>query len=158
MAKKTDMSKEYDFKTPDEKVDGPKIAASIINSMPSERRERLLSAIQKAAPETFREVKANIFSFDDLPNVIGNGLQVLIRECDHEDLVLVLRHSSNAIRATLFANMSERKRSSVIEDLEQLGNVSAQKVTAAKDRLLARIEELRTAGIIVTRDNSDILI
>lgn len=132
----------------DEEVNGPKIAADILNRMPAEKRKALTEAIQKKSPEAAKKIQESLFNFDDLLDISAQGLQVLLSSISHSDLVLSLKTATNEVRSILFENLSERKRSQVQEDFTLLPPVKLTDVEAAQKRILQKLDELRTAGLV----------
>jgi flagellar motor switch protein FliG len=145
-------------KTADEIIEGPKVVSRILSKLPETERQRLLNELKSKAPKVFSKIRSNIFEFDDIPSIVGNGLQVLVREVDHDDLVLAIKYSSFEIRNCFFENMSANKRNATLSDMELIRTVTEDKVTSAKQRILDKIEELRTAGIIRSYSADDICV
>ena len=135
-------------KSKDEKVDGARIAAQILNNMPSPERARLVEAMKQADPSVIKKVSENLFSFEDIVELTARGVQLLIKEIDHRDLVISLKTASSKVKAVLYENMSERKRLSVDEDFNVLPKMPISEVEDAQFRILKRLDELRTAGKI----------
>jgi len=131
-----------------EEVNGPKIAADILNRMPAEKRKALTEAIQKKSPEAAQKIQESLFNFDDLLNISAQGLQVLLGAISQGDLVLSLKTASNEVRDILFSNMTERKKTQVQEDFALLPPVRLSEVEAAQKRILTKLDELRTAGLV----------
>ncbi len=137
-----------DTPTKDEKVNGPRVAAKIISSMPEQSRDRLLSAISGRDPLILRQITSNILQFEDLADITSNGLQVLIREVDHADLINALNDAPSLVKAALLKNMSERKIRAVVNDLQDMQTPSQDKIDLSKKKIMSKVEELRTAGIV----------
>ncbi len=145
-------------KSKGEKVDGPKVAAQILNSMTAPNRARLVEAMKQAAPEITERVAENLFSFEDIVDLASQGVQILIKEIDQRDLVISLKSASQAVKRVLFSNMSERKCASVKEDFEALPKISNTEIEEAQFRILKKLDSLRTEGKIRTDSKKDVYV
>lgn len=125
----------------DEQVDGSRIAAKILNSMPPSHKRKLLARIKDKSPEAFRKIEDNVFVFEDIKNLTDQGLQRLIKEVDHNDLVLSLKLADEEVKRALFRNMSQRKLSVVMEDLSLLKPTPVAEVEEAQKRIILTIDK-----------------
>ena len=139
----------------DEKVDGPRVAARLLNSMPAEHKQHLLARIRNAAPKVSQLIEANIISYEDIAELPDQSVQRLISELDHRDLVLSLKKAGPQAKNALLRNMSQRKRQIVLNDLESLPPTPAADVEAAERRIVLVMERLRTAGAIHRREDDE---
>ena len=135
-------------RSPDEIVDGPRLAARILNQYPEERRKKLLSAIQSKSPETFKKIEANILAFEDVVHVSARGIQLLMKEVEYNELLLALSTADLAIRSVFFQNVSERKLQVMREDLAALKNAKPEDVTNARRHIVQKLDALRTSGAV----------
>lgn len=140
----------------DEKVNGPKLAADILSRMESSARERIVKRIEAQDPQLAAKIHQNIFTFENIPEINEKGVQTLLKEINHDDLVLSLKKAPEQVRSTFYKNMSERKRTLVKEDLAALDPVPVPQVEEAQRRILAKVDELRTRGEILTESDHDI--
>jgi len=143
-------------KSKDEQVNGPKVAADILNKMKPSDRERLVHSMKQAAPEVTKQVEANLISFEDIAELSANGIQLLIKEVDHRDLVISLKAASQKVSLALYNNMSARKRQSVTEDLDSLPQMEPAEIDEAQHRILKMLDILRTQGKIRSESKSDV--
>ncbi|MDZ4784805.1 MAG: FliG C-terminal domain-containing protein, partial [bacterium] len=139
-----------------EKVDGPRIAAQILKTLRFSHKERLVQAIVAKAPTLARKIVASLFNFDDISELTPQGIQTLIKEVDHSDLVLSFKLTSNTTQKVILENMSERKRNMLQSDFESLPPVKKAEVEDAQKRILTKLDELRTAGAIRTQGKNEV--
>jgi len=139
----------------DEKIDGVRIAADILNKMSSANKERIVKEIQQKHPEIAEKIESNLFNFSDIAELTSQGVQVLIKEVEHDDLVLSLKTASSEVKEVLFNSMTERKQKLVEDDFEALSPVRPVQVEDAQKRILAKLDELRTQGLIRTKSSND---
>lgn len=140
----------------DEKVDGAKIAAQILSSMKSAHKEKLVNAIQRADPTIAAKIQEKMLRFDDIAELTPPGVQLLIKEVQHSDLVLSLKTAGPAVKEVLFKNMSERKRQTINEDLAALPPTKLSDIEEAQMRIARKLDELRTAGLAKSANSQDV--
>lgn len=145
-----------DDKTPDEVVDGPAVAAKILNSMRPQNRERIVKAIQGANPDLALRIEERLYNFEEIAELQPAGVQILIKEIEHRDLVLSLKTASANVKRVLFENMSERRQQIVNEDFSALPAVKLRDVEEAQRRIMQKLSALRTAGLLKTQSKNDI--
>jgi flagellar motor switch protein FliG len=140
----------------DEAVDGPKVAADILSRMKPAVQARLQKAIEAVDPAIAQKIADNIIRFDSIIELNTKGLQVLLKEIPHQDLVLSLKTASQTVKDILFNNMSERKQTMVREDLAALPPTRLFDFGQAQRRIVMKMDELRTSGAIRTDSKNDV--
>ena len=143
-------------KSPDQQLDGPKIAASILSRMKSSDQKRLIENMRESAPEVTSKVEANLVTFEQIGELTSQSVQLLLKEIDQRDLALSLSQTDQALASTILANMSDRKKASIKEDCENLRDIKPAEIEEAKLRIVKRLEALRSAGKIRTQSEHDI--
>ena len=98
-----------------------------------------------------------MFTFEDLINVDGRGLQRLITDVEQKDLVLALKAAGEQVAQKIFKNMSERTASIVRQEMEFLGPVRLKEVEEAQRRIVGVARKLRESGeiIVVGQEGGD---
>ncbi|RIL09093.1 MAG: hypothetical protein DCC75_07345 [Proteobacteria bacterium] len=134
----------------DEKVDGAKIAAEILKRLPAAQQKRLLTAIEDSSPQAAAMIQLNYFSFSNIASLPAKSIQTLVREVRHNDLVMSLKSDEGEVRDAVFENVSAQKRALIIDDLESLPVTREVEIEEAQRRILKRLEELKTQGLIKT--------
>lgn len=138
-------------KSRDEVVDGPRIAAQILNQMPEANRARLVEYMRERNPQLLGQVLKNIFSFEDIPTLSPQGIQRLIKESGHQDLVYAIYGADENVATALLVNMSQRKRDLINADLPLAANASDPELRQAKDRIVATLDKLRASGLALEK-------
>ena len=147
---------ENDLDIDDINVNGPEVAARILNRLPRDQKRRILKAIATSDIALFQAVSKNIIDFEDVVSITDIGLQRLIREVDYNDLLLSLSSADDEIQNAFLRNMSSYKRSVVLEDLRDLPkNISSEEIDDAKRRIAIVMDNLRTSGEISSRIDAD---
>jgi flagellar motor switch protein FliG len=140
----------------DEKVDGAKIAAQILNRMAPEARDRIMKTMQASSPAIAQRVEENLFNFDDIADVTPQGIQLLIAAVEQMDLVRALKGASPKVKEHLFANMSERRQKIFKDELEALPPTAIGDISRSQQRIMVKLDELRSAGSIKTMSKQDV--
>ena len=86
--------------------------------------------------------------FDLLAKLTDRGVQVLMREVDHKDLVVALKGASDEVKEKVMGNMSERVRTFITEEMEFLGPMPLSEAEEAQRRVLQQVVLLALAGHI----------
>ena len=142
--------------TKDEIVDGPAVTARILNNMSESRRKSLLAKMTAKDPSVIKRIADKLISFSDIAYLDDRGVQLLIKETKHETLVTSLKLASDATFQTLLSNMTERKRSIVLEDLQSLPKMPRSQVEEAQKLIVQVLDELRTKGLIRLSRSDDL--
>ena len=142
----------------DEPVDGPKTAARIISRMAPSEQTRIVSAIRAKDARLAAAITDNLLTFEDIAELTPQSIQILVKAVEHRDLIISLKSASENIKKTLFANMAERKRQIVQEDFAALPPIKISEVEEAQRRIVIKMDELRTVGLIRGVGDSDVMI
>ena len=100
-----------------------------------------------------------MFVFEDIVTLDNRAIQLVIRDCENEDLILALKIASDEVKQVVFKNMSTRMRETFQEELEVMGPVRLRDVEEAQGRIVAVIRRLEETGeIIIARGGGDDII
>ncbi|RMD87540.1 MAG: hypothetical protein D6808_01245 [Candidatus Dadabacteria bacterium] len=146
------------YENDEEYVNGPKIAADIMKLMDMRRKTEIFKKIEQRAPHIAKKINENMFDFNDIADLTPKGVQMLISEVAHSDLVLSFKLASTETQQVLLSNMSARKKKMLQSDFEALGSVRRSEVEAAQRRILEKLDELRTKGLVTTQNANDMWI
>lgn len=133
--------------------DAHELMAEIFNNFDRQTESRFLTALEEINWEAAEQIKSLMFTFDDLTKLDRASAQTLLRNIDHEVLVLALKGASDTAREFFFSNMSERAGRMLKDDLEVLGPVRLREVDEAQAKMIARAKELAAKGDIVIAKN-----
>jgi flagellar motor switch protein FliG len=123
---------------------GPKMAASILNFMPT----AVMEDLRKADEVTATRLQDLMFTFSDLITVDDKAIQTVLREVDSARLVLALKGADAALVEHILKNMSSRAAEMLKDDMESRGPVKLSEVEAAQKEVLAITRRLADAGTI----------
>lgn len=135
----------------DEKIDGPRVAARILNRMPPAKKKVLLERLAQTDPVSFQAISKDVVNFEDIATITDVGIQRLIKEIPHNQLVIALKSAPDDVAEALFNNMSSTKRKLVIEDLQSKTPIKISEIQEAQRQICIMMDRLRTLGAIVSR-------
>jgi len=145
------MATKKESSSPDsEAVNGAAIAAEIIKRLPPEDRQRILKAMELRSPAVVPQVESTLYRFEEITQLSQQGIQTLVREVSHSDLVTSLRGAPEPVRKIVLGNMSGRKLQMVTDDLAGLPPNRSVEIEEAQKRVMRLIDELRCQGKILS--------
>lgn len=127
---------------------GPRRAAALLNAMEAGKEAAVMSGIE-AAPDTAKQIRRQMFTFEDMTRLDSAGVQLLLRHIEKDKLVLALKGASDRVKALFFDNMSERAQRMLREDMGNVGVVRLRDVDAAQVSIVEMAKELANSGQIV---------
>lgn len=129
-------------------VGGAKAAANILNFMDSSAESDLIEKIRESDEKLADEIEDLMFVFEDLVDIEDRGFQTLMREVSSDVLAMALKGASDAIKAKVFKNMSQRAAEMLRDDLDAKGPVRLSEVEGAQKEILATARKMSEAGDI----------
>jgi flagellar motor switch protein FliG len=123
--------------------------AEIFNRTDSERCEELFSALKGKHEEELVQIKQLMFTFEDLLNLDAQSLRTIVRACDNDMLMYALKGSDEEAREKILANLSERARAILVDNMETLGPILMRDVEAAKAGMVRKAKELAESNMII---------
>jgi flagellar motor switch protein FliG len=136
---------------------GAKTVAEVLNRVDPATQKDLLGQLDERSPSLAEQIRALMFTFEDLVNVDDRGLQRLIQEVEQKELVLALKATSDDVSSKIFKAMSERTATVIRQEMEFLGAVRLRDVEEAQRKVVAAARRLEEAGeiIVVGRGGGD---
>lgn len=95
------------------------------------------------------EIRANMFTFDDLVKLDDRSIQRILRDVNKTDLALALKGAPDRLRDMVLRNLSARAAESLREEIEILGPQLAKNVYAAQRRIVDIVRSLEEKEEIV---------
>lgn len=143
-----------------QQVGGVDKVVEILTQMEKGIDLKILEHIEEQDPEMAEEIRRKMFTFDDLVQIDNRGMQLVLREVRNETLTLALKTASKKVQDKIFANISERAKDLIQEDLEALGPVRLSDVEAAQQSIVQLALRLEEEGKIVIpgRGGEEILV
>lgn len=131
----------------------------VLNGVDRTTERTILEDLEKKDPALAEEIKKRMFVFEDIVTLDNRAIQMIIRDCENEDLMLALKVASDEVKEIIFRNMSTRMQETFKEELEIMGPVRLRDVEEAQGRIVAVIRRLEDAGeIVIVRGGGDDII
>lgn len=126
---------------------GAQTAADILRASGRSGRD-LLNELRGESPDLVEDIWRRLFLFDDLIRLDDRSVQRLLKEVDRHRLAMALKTSSKQLREKIFANLSQRAKEMVLEEMELLGPVRVGDVEAARRDIVETVLGLEESGAI----------
>lgn len=143
-----------------QKRDPHESMAEVFNAMDRTTEEATLAALDLTAPESAERIRALMFTFDDLMNLLPASIAKIVKNADKRQLALALKGAPEEMRSVFFEGMTVRAAKLVRDDMAAMGPVRARDCEEAQDGLVRLAKTLADAGEIVLVDprNDDAVI
>jgi flagellar motor switch protein FliG len=141
-------------------VGGPKVVADILNLSGANVEKRVLEQLDAQGPQVAEAVRNMMFVFDEIAKLSDREIQTLLREVDQKHLVVALKGASEELKQKILANMSEKVRTSIIEEMEFLGPMRLTAVEEVQLRIVQQVRQLEEKGklTVVRGANPDVFV
>ncbi len=137
------------------RVGGVDPLVNIINRSDRPTERQIVEGLEGLDPSLADEVKSRMFMFEDIVGLDDRSVQQVLRQVDSAELALALKGVSEAVRAKITANLSERAAENLLEEVELLGAVRLAQVEEAQQGVIRTIRQLEEQGQIMVRRGND---
>ncbi|WP_407391647.1 flagellar motor switch protein FliG, partial [Carnobacterium jeotgali] len=142
-----------------ETVGGVRTLVEILNSVGRSTEKNIISVLEEKQPELAEEIKASLFTFEDIITLEKGDVQKVLRDVKNDDLALALKGVSDEIKSFIYSNLSTRAVETLKEDLQFMGPTRLSAVEEAQQRIVTVIRRLDEKGeIYLRRGESDAII
>jgi flagellar motor switch protein FliG len=135
--------------------DSHEMMAEIFNNLDRASETRFVAALEERNRESAEQIKALMFTFDDLQRLGAVAVQMLLRAVPKDKLPLALKGASEKLRDLFFSNLSERASKILREEIEGLGPVKLREVDEAQAVIVALAKDLAAQGQIEIGESND---
>jgi flagellar motor switch protein FliG len=143
-SKLSSVINEADFRA----TGGVTFLVKMLNQVDRGVQKSIFEALETTNPKLVEEIRANMFTFDDVIKLDDRAIQRVLRDVNKNDLALALKGSPDHLKEKVFNNLSERARENLKEEIDILGPQLAKNVYAAQRKIDA-CRSLEEAGEIV---------
>ena len=109
----------------------------------------ILDDIEENDPDMVEEIRKMMFTFENLGELDGRSLQMILREVNNDSLTMALKTASEEMREKIFANMSARAADMIRDDLDAMGPVRLSEVEAMQQSIVKIAMKLEEEGKLV---------
>jgi len=134
---------------------GYKSVADILNKLEPSASKGILEQIEQKQPKVATDIRALMFTFEDLLTVAQPSVRELVGAADKKMLAMALKGGRENVRAHMYKAMSSRAAEMLKEDMDSMGPVRAKDVQAAQQELLALANKLEAEGKMVLKMETD---
>ena len=131
------------------KLGGVAVAASLMGQLDRATETTILTAMDEVDQELADEIRNLRFTFEDILKIDDNGIQIMMKEIQQEDLLVALKTASDDLKEKLYNNMSDRAALMLKEDLDSLGPTKMSDVEKGQQKIIAVCKKLEDEGKIV---------
>jgi flagellar motor switch protein FliG len=127
-----------------QQIGGVARVVDIISHMGQGADRTILTGIEQTDSEMAEEIRKSMFTFEDLAILDGRTLQTILREINNDQLTLALKSASDALKESIFQNISSRAAEMIKDDLEAMGPVKLSEVEAMQQvivKVALKLEE-----------------
>lgn len=136
---------EVDFRA----TGGVSFLVKMLNQVDRGVQKTIFEALEGTNPKLVEEIRANMFTFDDIIKLDDRTIQRVLRDISKGDLALALKAAPERLRDKIFNNLSERARENLKDEIDVLGPQLAKNVYAAQRKIVDAVRALEEAGEIV---------
>ncbi len=134
---------------------GVETLAELLNQAGRSTERNVLQTIGASHEDLAEEVRARLFTFEDLHRLADRELQLVLREVDQKDLALALRGVPDWLMEKITDNMSSRAAELLREDIEAQAPQRKHVVEEAQGRIVAIVRRLEDNGTITLGGSSE---
>jgi flagellar motor switch protein FliG len=132
-------------------VGGVQPLVDIINRTDRSTERLILEGLEGKNPELADEIRGQMFMFEDIVALEDKAVQLVLRQVEGGDLANALKGVRADVREKIMANMSERARENLADEIDMLGAVRLRTVEEAQAKILQAVRTLEAGGQIVVR-------
>jgi flagellar motor switch protein FliG len=126
--------------------DGLAFSAAIVNQLPSQAGDDLLSKISERDEKVATEIREAMFTFEDLGRIATREMGTLLRSVQSETLVVALQTATSDLRDHFMASLSQRAAATLRDDLGAATPKRLSEVEAAQREIVEAAMRLATEG------------
>jgi len=131
------------------KMGGLDTCVQIISELDRSSETALLANLDEVDPDLSNEIRNLRFTYEDMLKLDDNGVQLVLKEVNSEDLLISLKTASEEVKEKVYSNMSDRAASMLKEDLDALGPTKISDVEKSQQKVVQVIKRLEEEGKLV---------
>jgi flagellar motor switch protein FliG len=137
-------------------VDGARVAAAILERLPSDTRDELVESIRVINPESALKIEAIMLSaalpapvkrevvppIASLTELSDQDVQRLLREVTPHDLAISLKTAPVEAKEKILDNLSEARQKQLLAEFSELPPMHPEDVEAAQNRVMRKLSDI----------------
>jgi flagellar motor switch protein FliG len=139
---------------------GASAVAEILNHSDRQTERQILGELETEDSELVEQIRANLFTFDDVVALDARSLQQILRRVPPSTLATALKGAQldGDAMTHVRGNLTERGVQALDEELAVLGAVRSSQVDAAQAEVVRTARELDAEGVIVIARNDEVVL
>jgi flagellar motor switch protein FliG len=130
-------------------VAGPGVLAEILAFTGRDAEKSVMTALTETSPDLADQVRAALFTFDDVAALEPRALQTLLKGVETRELAVALKGADEQVLSKILGNLSERARDGLLEEIDLLTSVRSAEVEAARKSIVQTARRLEEEGVLV---------
>jgi flagellar motor switch protein FliG len=139
------------------RIDGAAVLAGILKHVGGGLEDSILSGIEEDNPDLSRDIRERLFTVDDIHRVADRDVQKGLKDCGEREIALLLKGKSQIFRDKILSNISQSKRTIVLEEYEIMGTVRRDEAEKATRTFLEFFKRRWEAGDLILEGDEDLL-
>lgn len=115
----------------------------------------LLEELERRDPALAEEMRSRMLGFGDLVKFEDRDVQQVIRGLDASALAIALHGADEAVAELVRANISERNRELLDDEISLLSRVRKSQVVEARAEIVRAMRELESSGTIAVKEENE---
>jgi flagellar motor switch protein FliG len=144
-SKLSSVINEADFRA----TGGVAFLVKMLNQVDRGVQKSIFESLETTNAKLVEEIRANMFTFDDVIKLDDRAMQRVLRDVNKTDLALALKGAPDHLKEKVFSNLSERARENLKEEIDILGPQLAKNVYASQRKIVDVCRSLEESGEIV---------
>lgn len=137
-------------------VAGPGVLAEILAFTGKDAEKSVLTALTEKSPDLADQVRAALFTFEDVAALEARSLQTLLKSVETRELAVALKNADEQVLSKILGNLSERAREGLLEEIDLLTSVRSAEVEAARKAVVHTARRLEEEGtLVIARPDDD---
>ncbi|MHB1209899.1 MAG: flagellar motor switch protein FliG [Acidimicrobiales bacterium] len=138
---------------------GTTTMAEILNHSERSIEQQVLGGLEVEDEVLVAQIRAKLFTFDDVLNLDDKALQQIFRKSDAPTLALAMKdpHLAPEFLAKIRSNLSERVITMIDEEIEVMGAVRSSQINVAQGTIVRIARQLDEDGVIVIAREDEVV-
>lgn len=128
---------------------GVAFLVKMLNQVDRGVQKNIFEALEPVNRSLVEEIRANLFTFDDLIKLDDRSIQRVLRDINKQDLALALKGAPDKVRDLIYRNLSSRASETLKEEVDLLGPQLAKNVYSAQRKIVDIVRALEESEEIV---------
>lgn len=136
-------------------IGGIEALVEVLARADAETERTVVDGLREVDERLAEQVRAAMFSFDDLANLSDREVQQILRSIDSKELAVALKGAAPEVTEKVLSNLSSRASETLREEIELLGRVRMAAVEEARASVMRIVGELQEQGQITIERAGD---